>query len=180
MKKEEVSIIPDEIISNKIYLIRNQKVMLDRDLADLYQVETKRLKEAVRRNINRFPDDFMFEMTKKELENWRTQIATSNSDKMGLRYAPMVFTEQGVAMLSSVLNSDRAIAVNIKIIRIFTKMRNFLSDHLSLRLEIEDIKKKMNNHDKNIELVFSYLDELVDKREDEKERTKIGFKKEDN
>ena len=180
MKEEEVSIIPDEIISNKIYLIRNQKVMLDRDLADLYQVETKRLKEAVRRNINRFPDDFMFEMTKKELENWRTQIATSNSDKMGLRYAPMVFTEQGVAMLSSVLNSDRAIAVNIKIIRIFTKMRNFLSDHLSLRLEIEDIKKKMNNHDKNIELVFSYLDELVDKKEDEKERTKIGFKKEDN
>ena len=180
MKEEEVSIIPDEIISNKIYLIRNQKVMLDRDLADLYQVETKRLKEAVRRNINRFPDDFMFEMTKKELENWRTQIASSNSDKMGLRYAPMVFTEQGVAMLSSVLNSDRAIAVNIKIIRIFTKMRNFLSDHLSLRLEIEDIKKKMNNHDKNIELVFSYLDELVDKKEDEKERTKIGFKKEDN
>ena len=179
-EEEEVSIIPDEIISNKIYLIRNQKVMLDRDLADLYQVETKRLKEAVRRNINRFPDDFMFEMTKKELENWRTQIATSNSDKMGLRYAPMVFTEQGVAMLSSVLNSDRAIAVNIKIIRIFTKMRNFLSDHLSLRLEIEDIKKKMNNHDKNIELVFSYLDELVDKKEDEKERTKIGFKKEDN
>ena len=176
-EEEEVSIIPDEIISNKIYLIRNQKVMLDRDLADLYQVETKRLKEAVRRNINRFPDDFMFEMTKKELENWRTQIATSNSDKMGLRYAPMVFTEQGVAMLSSVLNSDRAIAVNIKIIRIFTKMRNFLSDHLSLRLEIEDIKKKMNNHDKNIELVFSYLDELVDKKEDEKERTKIGFKK---
>ncbi|MCL7763857.1 ORF6N domain-containing protein [Polaribacter sp. Z014] len=180
MKKEEVSIIPDEIISNKIYLIRNQKVMLDRDLADLYQVETKRLKEAVRRNINRFPDDFMFEMTKKELENWRTQIATSNSDKMGLRYAPMVFTEQGVAMLSSVLKSDRAITVNIKIIRIFTKMRNLLSDHLSLRLEIEDIKKKMNNHDKNIELVFSYLDELVDKKEDEKERTKIGFKKEDN
>lgn len=154
--------------------------MLDRDLADLYQVETKRLKEAVRRNINRFPDDFMFEMTKKELENWRTQIATSNSDKMGLRYAPMVFTEQGVAMLSSVLKSDRAITVNIKIIRIFTKMRNLLSDHLSLRLEIEDIKKKMNNHDKNIELVFSYLDELVDKKEDEKERTKIGFKKEDN
>ncbi|WP_302850204.1 ORF6N domain-containing protein [Polaribacter sp. Q13] len=160
--------------------MRNQKVMLDRDLADLYQVETKRLKEAVRRNINRFPDDFMFEMTKKELENWRTQIATSNSDKMGLRYAPMVFTEQGVAMLSSVLKSDRAITVNIKIIRIFTKMRNLLSDHLSLRLEIEDIKKKMNNHDKNIELVFSYLDELVDKKEDEKERTKIGFKKEDN
>jgi hypothetical protein len=130
MKEEEKSIIPDEIISNKIYLIRNQKVMLDRDLAELYKVETKRLKESVRRNINRFPADFMFEMSKEELENWRKQIATSNSDKMGLRYAPMVFTEQGVAMLSSVLNSDRAIAVNIKIIRIFTKMRDLLSDNL--------------------------------------------------
>lgn len=99
---------------------------------------------------------------------------------MGLRNTPMVFTEQGVAMLSSVLKSASAIAVNIKIIRIFTKMCDLLSDNLSLRLEIEDIKKKMNNHDKNIELVFSYLDELVDKKEDEKERTKIGFKKEDN
>jgi hypothetical protein len=176
MKEEEKSIIPDEIISNKIYLIRNQKVMLDRDLAELYKVETKRLKESVRRNINRFPADFMFEMSKEELENWRKQIATSNSDKMGLRYAPMVFTEQGVAMLSSVLNSDRAIAVNIKIIRIFTKMRDLLSDNLSLRLEIEDIKKKVNNHDKNIELVFSYLDELIEKKESGKERNKIGYK----
>ena len=103
MKEEKKSIILDETISNKIYLIRNQKVLLDRDLAELYKVETKRLKEAVRRNINRFPNDFMFEMSKKELENCRTQIASSNSDKMGLRYAPMVFTEQGVAMLSGVL-----------------------------------------------------------------------------
>jgi len=176
MKEEEKSIIPDEIISNKIYLIRNQKVMIDRDLADLYQVETKRLKEQVKRNLNRFPEDFMFELTKNELENWRSQFATSNSDKMGLRYAPMVFTEQGVAMLSSVLNSDRAIAVNIKIIRIFTKMRDLLSDNLSLRLEIEDIKKKVNNHDKNIELVFSYLDELIEKKENGTERNKIGYK----
>ena len=123
----------------------------------------------------------MFELSEEELQNWRSKFGTSNFEiNMGLRYKPFAFTEQGVAQLSSVLNSDRAIAVNIKIIRIFTKMRNFLSDHLSLRLEIEDIKKKMNNHDKNIELVFSYLDELVDKKEDEKERTKIGFKKEDN
>jgi len=95
---------------------------------------------------------------------------------MGLRYAPMVFTEQGVAMLSSVLNSDRAIAVNIKIIRIFTKMRELLNDNLSLRLEIEEIKKKVTSQSKNIELVFSYLDELIDKKENEKERTKIGYK----
>ncbi len=177
MKEEENLIIPDEIITNKIYLIRNQKVMLDRDLAELYQVETKRLKESVRRNINRFPDDFMFELTKNELENWRTQFATSNSEKMGLRYAPMVFTEQGVAMLSSVLNSDRAIAVNIKIIRIFSKMRELLTDNLSLRLEIEEIKKKVTNQSKNIELVFSYLDELIEKKEEKTERTKIGYKK---
>jgi len=96
---------------------------------------------------------------------------------MGLRYVPMVFTEQGVAMLSSVLNSKRAIAVNIKIIRIFTKMRAVVSDHLSLRLEIEDIKKKMNHHDKNIELVFSYLDELIEKKENPTEINKIGYKK---
>jgi len=176
MKEEEKSIIPDEIISNKIYLIRNQKVILDRDLAELYQVETKQLKRQVRRNIERFPEDFMFEMTENELQNWRSQFGTSNSEIMGLRYVPMVFTEQGVAMLSSVLNSDRAIAVNIKIIRIFTKMRDLLSDNLSLRLEIEDIKKKVNNHDKNIELVFSYLDELIEKKESGKERTKIGYK----
>ncbi|ARV05538.1 DNA-binding protein [Polaribacter sp. SA4-10] len=154
MKEEEHLLIPDEIITNKIYLIRNQKVMLDRDLAELYQVETKQLKRQVRRNLNRFPDDFMFELTKNEFENWRSQFGTSNSEKMGLRYAPMVFTEQGVAMLSSLLNSDRAIAVNIKIIRIFSKMRELLSDNLSL--EIEEIKKKVTHQSKNIELVFSY------------------------
>tara|TARA_B110000971_G_C20018138_1_gene504975 strand:- start:665 stop:1195 length:531 start_codon:yes stop_codon:yes gene_type:complete len=175
MKRENL-IIPDEIITNKIYLIRNQKVMLDRDLAELYEVETKSLKRQVRRNIERFPEDFMFELSKEELQNWRSQFGSSNSEKMGLRYAPMVFTEQGVAMLSSVLNSDRAIAVNIKIIRIFTKMRELLGDNLSIQLEIETIKKKLTNHSKNIELVFNYLDELITKKEDRKERTKIGFK----
>ena len=150
--------VPDEIITNKIYLIRYQKVMLDRDLAELYQVETRVLKQAVKRNLNRFPNDFMFELTKNEFENWRSQFVTSNSDKMGLRYAPMAFTEQGVVMLSSVLKSERAIAVNIKIIRIFTRMRQLLSDNLSLQLEIENIKKKLTNNSKNIELVFNYLD----------------------
>jgi len=178
MQEEEKSMIPDEVITNKIYLIRNQKVMLDRDLAELYEVETKRLKEAVRRNIARFPEDFMFELTKDEFQNWRTQFATSNSsDKMGLRYIPMVFTEQGVAMLSSVLKSERAIAVNIKIIRIFTKMRQLLSDNLSLQLEIANIKKKVTNNSKNIELVFNYLDELIDKKEKKQTRTQIGYKK---
>lgn len=181
MKEEENLIIPDEIISNKIYLIRNQKVMIDRDLAELYQVETKQLKRQVRRNINRFPDDFMFELTELENENLRSQFGSSSWG--GSRYVPMVFTEQGIAMLSSVLNSDRAIAVNIKIIRIFIKIREVLTDNLSLKLEIEDIKKKLNNQDKNIELVFSYLDELLERKEDaetsstQEERTQIGYKR---
>ena len=106
--------VPIEKISGKIYLIRDQKVILDRDLADLYEVETKQLKRAVRRNIDRFPRDFMFELTKSELENWRYQFGTSKGETKGLRYKPMAFTEQGVAMLSSVLRSKRAIHVNIR------------------------------------------------------------------
>ncbi len=167
--------IPDEIITNKIYIIREQKVMLDRDLAELYDVETKRLKEAVRRNKERFPEDFMFEMTKEEFQNWRTQFATSKEDKKGLRYAPFCFTEQGVTMLSCILNSKRAIEVNIRIIRVFTKMREMLTDNLNLKLEIEEIKKRLTSHSKNIELVFNYLDELIEKKD--KPRTKIGYKK---
>lgn len=170
-------IILDEVISEKIYVIRGQKVMIDRDLAKLYGVEAKRLKEAVRRNANRFPSDFMFEMSQKELENWRTQFASSNSAKMGLRHLPFCFTEQGVAMLSSVLNSEMAIKVNIQIIRIFTKLRKALADNIELRLEIEQIKKKLNNHDQNIEVLFSYLDELVEKKDNSQEREQIGYKR---
>jgi hypothetical protein len=149
--------------------------MLDSHLAELYQVETKQLKRQVRRNLERFPEDFMFELTKNEYENLRSQFVTSSW--RGSRYLPLVFTEQGVAMLSIVLNSDSAIAVNIKIIRIFKKMRALLADNLNLRLEIEEIKKKVTNQSKNIELVFSYLDELIDKKENKIERTKIGYKK---
>ena len=169
------SFIPDERIVDKIYLIREQKVMLDRDLAELYGVETKRLKEAVKRNLFRFPEDFMFELTKEEFENWRSQFATSNSDKMGLRYSPMVFTEHGVLMLSSVLNSKQAISVNIQIMRIFTRIRQMLSDSQSMKMEIEEIKKKLQNQDKNIELVFNYLDELITKQEGTTHRKRIGF-----
>ncbi|WP_298139544.1 ORF6N domain-containing protein [Flavobacterium sp.] len=154
-------IISEETISDKIYFIRNQKVMLDRDLAMLYGIETKRLKEQVKRNISRFPEDFMFELTKDEFANWRSQFATSNSDKMGLRYVPMAFTEHGVLMLSSVLNSDKAIQTNIQIMRIFTKVRQMLLDTTDLKIDIMQIQKKLENHDKNIELVFSYLDALT-------------------
>lgn len=175
MAKKETSLtVPDEIIMNQIYYINGQKVMIDRDLAILYGVETKRLKEAVKRNIERFPEDFMFEMTKEEFEKWRTQFATSISDKMGLRYAPFCFTEQGVAMLSSVLNSSQAISVNIQIIRIFTRIRQMLMDNTELRLAIEEIKKKTENNTKNIEVVFKYLDELLEKKP--QPRPKIGFK----
>lgn len=170
-------IISEETISDKIYFIRNQKVMLDRDLAMLYGIETKRLKEQVKRNISRFPEDFMFELTRDEFANWRSQFATSNSDKMGLRYVPMAFTEHGVLMLSSVLNSDKAIQTNIQIMRIFTKVRQMLLDTTDLKIDIMQIQKKLENHDKNIELVFSYLDELTDKKENTKPRTKIGYKK---
>jgi len=168
--------IPEEIILNQIYIIRGQKVMIDRNLATLYGVETKVLKRQVKRNIERFPDDFMFELTKSELENWRSQFGTSNSsDKMGLRYSPYVFTEQGVAMLSSILNSQKAINVNIQIIRTFTRLRQSLSDNSELRLAIEDIKKKTDNNTKNIELVFQYLDELLEKKENQQPRNPVGF-----
>src|SRR5690606_30812509 len=130
---KEIS-IPDEIITSKIYLIRGQKVMLDRDLAELYGVTTGNLNKAVGRNIKRFPDDFMFELDKEEFDNLRSQFDTSKWG--GTRKPPKAFTEQGVAMLSGVLNSDRAIAVNIQIIRVFTKIREVLTDTLNLRLEI--------------------------------------------
>lgn len=151
--------------------------MLDRDLAELYGVETKVSKRAVRRNLKRFPEDFMFEMTKEELQNWRSQFVTSKNDKAGLRYAPFCFTEQGVAMLSSVLNSSRAIEINIEIIRVFIKMRELFTNTLILKQEIEEIKKKLSNQGKNIELVFNYLDELIQKKENTKSRNKIGYKK---
>lgn len=167
--------VPDEIISSKIYFIRQQKVMLDNDLAELYNVETKQLKRQVRRNIERFPEDFMFELTQNENEILRSQFGTLKRGEHS-KYLPMAFTEQGVAMLSSVLNSPTAIKVNIQIIRVFTKIRAVVTDTLSIKLEIEEIKKKLSNNTKNIELVFNYLDELIDKKENLEPRKEIGFK----
>ena len=156
-------IIPNEIITNKIYFIRGQKVMLDNELSGLYGVETKQLKRQVRRNIERFPEDFMFELSNVENEILRSQFGTLKQGTHS-KYIPMVFTEQGIAMLSSVLNSSMAISVNIQIIRVFTKIREALTDNLSVKLDIEEIKKKLTNHDKNIELVFSYLNELMENK----------------
>jgi hypothetical protein len=143
---------------------------LFRDLAELYGVETKVLKQAVRRNIDRFPSDFMFEMTKMELTNWRSQFVTSKSDKMGLRYKPMAFTEQGVAMLSSVLRSKRAIQANIQIMRTFTKLRGALLDNKDLRRELEELKQIT---EERFKVVFETLDQLL--TVESKPKKKIGF-----
>jgi hypothetical protein len=148
--------------------------MLDSDLAELYQVETKVLNQQVKRNIKRFPEDFMFQLTEQEFHNLKSQIVTSSWG--GKRKLPYVFTEQGVAMLSGILNSDRAIAVNIQIMRIFTRIRQMLADNTDLRLDIEKIKNKLDNHYKNMEIVFRYLDELLEKKENPIERNKIGYK----
>ncbi|MFA9192415.1 ORF6N domain-containing protein [Flavobacterium sp. FZUC8N2.13] len=168
-------ILSEETISNTIYYIRNQKVMLDRDLAKLYGIETRVLKQAVKRNISRFPEDFMFELSKEEFQNLTSQIVTSSWG--GTRKLPSAFTEHGVLMLSSVLNSEKAIQTNIQIMRIFTKVRQMLLDTTEMKLDIVQIQKKLENQGKNIELVFSYLDELTEKKEEEKPRTKIGYKK---
>ncbi len=167
--------IPDEIIINKIILLRNKKVMFDRDLAELYGVSTKRLNEQVKRNAKRFPTDFMFRITKEE----KAQIIVKFSHLASLKFSttlPYVFTEHGAVMLASVLNSDKAIEVNIQIVRIFTTIRKMLTDNTDLRLEIEKIKKKIDNHGKNLEVVFKYLDELVEKKENPKPRKQIGYK----
>jgi len=157
-------IFPDDVVLTKIYLIRDHKVMIDKDLAELYGIETKRLKEAVRRNRKRFPEDFMFEMTKEELENWRTQFATSNSERMGLRYPPFCFTEQGVTMLSSVLNSERAIHVNIQIVRVFSRMRELLITNKDILQKLMDLESQGLDHDRKITLIFLYLEQLMAER----------------
>lgn len=178
-KEIKNTIIPDESILSKIYFIRGKKVLLDRDLAELYGVETKYLKRQVRRNELRFPEDFMFELNEEEFENWRRQFGTSNEDKMGLRYKPFAFTEEGVAQLSTVLNSERAIKVNIQIIRMFTKMRSFVLSNKEILKKLENIERKYDDHDKKIEAIFAYLKKL--KSEDQaatdfKNRNRIGFK----
>jgi hypothetical protein len=161
-------IIDSDSILNKIYVIRGMKVMLDKDLAELYGVETKRLKEQVRRNLGRFPDDFMFELKRAEINNLRSHIATSSWG--GTRYASMAFTEQGVAMLSSVLNSERAIQVNIQIMRAFTQLRKMVSTHEDLRKKIEDMEKR---YDVQFKVVFDAIKKLI--TEDKRVKKKIGF-----
>ena len=165
---------PDEIIFSKIYVIREQKVMIDRDLAVLYGIETKRLKEAVRRNKERFPEDFMFEMSKEELATWRAGIQISHEDKQGLRYSPFCFTEQGVTMLSCVLNSPTAIQVNIRIMRVYARLREMVLTHKDILLKLEQLENKVSQNSSDIEMVFSALKQLLNPEQPQRQR--IGFK----
>lgn len=181
MTKENgrIQVLPDEKIISQIYLIRDRKVMIDRDLAELYEVETRVLNQAVRRNIKRFPEDFMFQMTQEEMQDWKSQIVISNSEKMGLRRPPLVFTEQGVAMLSSVLNSDIAIMVNIQIIRVFTKMREILETNKEILEKLNELEKKGIERDEKIMLIFEYIkqfEEVKRRQLEQKERKLIGYK----
>jgi len=167
-------LITDELVISKIYIIRNTKVMLDKDLAELYQVSTGNLNKSINRNKSSFPEDFMFQLYEEEFKNLIFQNGISSWG--GTRKLPYVFTEQGVAMLSGVLRSERAIQVNILIMRIFTRIKHILNNHTELNLEIEKIKLKLNNHDKNLEIVFKYLDELIGKHPVQNQLTEIGIK----
>ncbi len=173
--KNSKALIPDEIILSKIMVLRDKKVMIDSDLAGLYGISTKRLNEQVKRNLKRFPDDFIFRITSEEKELIIAQFPHLAKLKFS-KVLPYVFTEYGAVMLASVLNSDKAIQVNIQIVRTFTKIRKLLADNTELRLEIEKIKKKIDVHKNNIELVFKYLDELQKKKEKRIPRKKIGFR----
>jgi hypothetical protein len=178
-KAKDQIMLTDEVIISKIYLIRGVKVMIDRDLAELYGVDTRILNQSVKRNPKRFPDDFMFHLTKDEMNNWKSQIVISNKEKMGIRKPPLVFTEQGVAMLSSILNSERSISVNIKIIRVFTKLRSILETHKEIIIKLDQLEKKDIELDEKVSLIFEYLKQLEQSKQEEtdfKKRKRIGFK----
>lgn len=166
--------VSEHIILNKIFIIRDKKVMIDRDLAEMYGVETRVLNQAVKRNSERFPEDFMFQFNNQDFENWKSQFVISNKEKMGIRNMPYAFTEQGVAMLSSVLNSKQAIQVNIQIIRIFTKMRELLLSNREILLKLNQLEKKLTQHDDDIAAIFNVLKQLLIQKN--KPTQKIGFK----
>ncbi len=175
---ESRNTFPMERIEGAVYVVRGQNVLFDRDLAALYGVKTKILKQAVRRNSERFPQDFAFELTKSELENWRSQFVTSNSaDVMGLRYTPIVFTEQGVAMLSSVLRSPQAVRVNIEIMRTFVRLRKLSVSHENLSKELRELKsfvlKYSNKTDREFQKVWRALEKMT--ALPKPEPRKIGF-----
>jgi len=168
------TLVAEQKILNRIYVIRGQKVMLDSDLAEMYGVETKVFNQSIKRNLDRFPKDFMFTLRKKEWENLRSQFVTSSWG--GSRYIPNVFTEQGIAMLSSVLNSPTAIAVNIRIIRVFTKMREYALTHKEILLQLARLEKEVKGNTGDINNIFVVLKELIQKQNTPVVRNRIGFK----
>lgn len=174
-QKRIKSILADETVINKIYIIRGQKVMLDRDLAEMYGVETNKFNQAVKRNIERFPKDFMFQLTRDEFENLMSQIVTSSWG--GTRKLPYAFTEQGVSMLSGVLNSAIAIQVHIQIIRVFTKMKEMLLTNKDILLKLEQLEKDVKTNKKDIAIIFEALKQLL--QTPKEPRRRIGFKPDD-
>jgi phage regulator Rha-like protein len=175
--------IPEEVIINKIYFIRGQKVMIDRDLAELYGVETRRLREQVKRNIGRFPENFMFQLTEEETDNMVSQNATPSKQHLG-GHLPYVFTEHGVLMLASVLKSERATQMSINIIEIFVKLREMLLTNKDILLKLEQLEKKVVKHDESIQLIFSALKQLLQQPdpipEPTQKKKRIGFRPNDD
>jgi ORF6N domain len=178
-KKELIALMVEQKILNRIYIVRGEKVMLDKDLAELYGTETRVLKQAVKRNAERFPKDFKFEMTATEFKKWRENNILSAADKQGLRYAPFCFTEQGVTMLACILNSKTAIDVNLRIIRVFVKMREYALTHKDILLQLSKLEKEVKGNSKDIENIFTVLKELIEKDQKPKPRNRIGFKQYD-
>jgi hypothetical protein len=177
VKKDLQVLVAEQKILNRIYVIRGQKVMVDEDLAEMYNVETRRLNEQVKRNTKRFPKDFMFTLTPKEFDNLKSQNAISSWG--GRRKLPNAFTEQGVAMLSSILNSDTAIEVNIRIIRVFTRLREYSLTHKEILLQLAKLEKEVKGNRKDIENIFLVLKEFLEKEIKPTPRNKIGFKQYD-
>jgi hypothetical protein len=174
MSKSKSILIPDEVVLNKILLIREVKVMMDVDLAELYGVPTKRLNEQVKRNIKRFPKDFMFQLTKSEKNKVVAKCDHLNKMKFSPNL-PYAFTEHGAVMLASVLNSERAIEVNVQIVRLFIKVREMLLTHKDILLKVEQMEKRMGKQDDKIQAIFDYLQQFI--QDQEKPMVEIGFKR---
>ena len=177
-ERQKLSVIPDEVIASKIYLIRDKKVMLDRDLAELYDIKAIRLLEQVKRNTERFPENFMFQLTENEVDILVSQNAIPSRKHLG-GYFPYAFTEHGILMLANVIKSERAVKVSIRIIEIFVKLREMLLAYKDVLRKLEEIERKYTDHDQKIMLIFEYLKQLEKAKQqelDQKERPRIGFK----
>ena len=177
--KKITKITPDQLIIRKIFVFRGQKVMIDRDLAELYEVETRILNQAVKRNADRFPNDFMFQLTAKEFIEWKSQIVISKSEKMGIRRPPFAFTEQGVAMLSGVISSKKAVKMNISIMRAFVEIRRAIINNKNIGNKLKMLEEKLGEHDVQLNQIYDAIENLMDKKvelETWQERRRIGFK----